>query len=119
MKNYPNSQHLTHKYPIWQGCTLGEIVLVTGLILGSALLLVLSLSVLFGHLALLLLGLIPVILVAPKRATLKLSQFKKNKPHGFVVISLRLWLEQVSGGYLKTPYVKRVGIWSTRQRIKR
>lgn len=115
----PSSQYLTHKYPIWEGCTLGEIALVTLATLLCGLLICLAIGLLNDKLAESLLLMIPIIFIAPKFVLKKLARFKAGKPHGYILVQFRLALDRYTGGLFPTPYIQRLGRWSTQASLRR
>ncbi|MFN7097989.1 MAG: hypothetical protein ACK4PR_10615 [Gammaproteobacteria bacterium] len=108
-----SSTYLTHPYPIWEGCTLGEIGLVSGVSLGMCFVSLLLLGILFHHVHLFLLGMVPAFILVPKLAVRRLAALKKDRPYGFVMIHCRLLGEKYLG--IGTPYLSRIGRWSTKQ----
>jgi conjugative transfer region protein (TIGR03750 family) len=112
-----SSKYLTYKYSIWCGCTLREILLVSILcIVAMILLLVIVPSVIGipGWVGLLLSGLLlkPVI----KRVLMRVGEWKKNKPHGYLITIILV--KMASMGLIRLPYVRRVGQWRTYRRVK-
>ena len=114
----PSSQYLTYLYPVWCGCTLGEILLVAGATLIVSISLLLMIGICIGHVATTLLLIIPVLFTLPKRAVKKLAAFKENKPHGYLQVSLMCWLSRYSQGLYHAPYVTRKGLWSVKRSVR-
>lgn len=112
----PSSQYLTHKYPVWAGCTLGEIGLIGGATLVISALLCLSAGLFFGQIAKCMLLMIPLIFIAPKAVLKRVAKLKAAKPQGSVMIAMRIYFEKSFG--FKTPYVRRIGVWSTQRSLK-
>ncbi len=117
MKHRPSSEHLTHLYPMWQGCTLGEIVVAAGSTLLGMLLVLLLLGAILGHESWVLWVMIPWVLIGPKLAMKRLARFKETKPPGFVMIKGRMALGRYFPVLFKAPYVHRAGLWSTGRRM--
>lgn len=113
----PSSRYLTHKYPIWEGCTLGEIVFVSLLTLLSGLAICCLLGLFLQKTAEAMLLMIPIIFIAPKLVLKKMARFKSGKPYGYIMIQLRLALERYVGSVFQTPYIQRAGKWSTQRSL--
>lgn len=112
----PSSKYLTYKHPLWYGCTLQEIMVI-------ALVGLLGISVLFVVMPGLLglpswVGIIvggiaikPII----KRMVMMVGDWKKNKPHGYIMTMAFIQFSQ--WGLMQLPYVRRIGPWRTYRRI--
>lgn len=111
--NQPSSKYLTHPYPIWEGCTLTEIILVSSVSLSVCFIILFILGMMFHHVHLLLLGMIPAFLILPKLIIRQLAELKKDRPHGFALIHFRLLANKYVS--LTVPYLSRTGHWSTKQ----
>ena len=105
-------EHLNHRMPIYQECSLYEIMTMGLVILGLSLLLFpLATECLVGNAATGLVTAFLGTLVMTRLAISQLSSLKAGKPQGYYSQWIRLWLDQ---HYLYTaPYVRRIGYWTT------
>jgi len=112
----PSSKYLTYKYPLWQGCTLQEIMVlcvVALLLIIIGLVMMPSMLGLPSWVGIILGGIVLKPLV--KFLAGKTGEWKKNKPYGYLVTT---WLLRLSHwGLIRLPYVRRVGTWRTDKRV--
>ncbi len=106
----PRSRFLTHPYPMWQECTLHELILLTMVVVGGIFIGMFLLSVVVGHFSLLVLlsslcyyhG----VLFTAKR----FARYKKGKPPHFILLDLSKRF-----GIGARSRISRVGVWETRR----
>lgn len=112
----PSSKYLTYKYPIWQGCTLQEIIVLCAAVLAGVIVGFVMLPGLIGipsWVGVIIGGISLKPLV--KYCVRRTGEWKKNKPYGYLMTA---WLLRIAGwGFIQLPYVRRVGVWRTTKRI--
>ena len=113
----PSSEHLTHKYPIWQGCTLGEIILTAVAVAIAVLLILLCLGLFIGHLGFLFIAFAPLLYFGTRFLMPRIAKFKQDKPHGYCTTQVRLWLDIKTHGLLPSPFIHRTGYWGITRHI--
>ena len=110
-----SSQHLTHKHPAWQGCTLSELLTLAAGILGIVIVGLGIVGLIFGKLSIIGMGAFPLTFIGMKFLAPRYAKSKQGKPHGYLMIQVRRAMGEFSGGSFKgiCPYQNRVGYWST------
>ena len=110
-----SSQYLTHKHPAWQGCTLAELLTLASSILVVVIGLLTLLGIMIGKMSIIGMGALPLTFIGMRIAAPRYAKSKEGKPYGYLLVKLRLYLNDQSGGLLKglCPYQRRIGIWST------
>jgi conjugative transfer region protein (TIGR03750 family) len=116
--NMPSSKYLTHKHPMWYGCTLQEmsILSILGLISISIIFVVIPsllglptwIGIIIGGIAIK-----PVV----KRLIMWVGDWKKDRPHGYLMTVL--FIRFAEYGLMRLPYVRRIGPWRTYRRYRR
>lgn len=118
LMSFPSSKYLTYKHPLWCGCTLQEILMIT--LMGLSVLSTLFIFIL-GALGIpLVVGIILVGIFAKpvcKKLVILVGEWKKDKPYGYLMTIF--FIKCADHGLMKLPYVRRVGPWRTYRRLKR
>ena len=113
----PSSKYLTYKHPMWYGCTLQEMMMISiaGLLTISVVFVVLpSLLGMPAWIGIILGGIAvkPII----KRMIMKVGDWKKDKPYGYLMTMI--FIKCADYGLMTLPYIRRVGYWRTYRRLK-
>ena len=108
-----NSCHLTNPYPLWLGCTFGEIASVYGAIILAASIIFGVVALSIGHGTLMIIGVFATVLIVPRLLIQRLGQLKALRPPGFLRVSCRLWLSRMTMGLITHPFIHRTGQWLT------
>jgi conjugative transfer region protein (TIGR03750 family) len=118
--NMISSQHLTHKHPAWQGCTMAELLTLALGILSMVIVMLSIIGFAVGRLSIVGMGALPLTFGGMRIAAPRYATSKHGKPHGYLMIQLRRCIGQYSGGFFKgfCPYENRTGFWSTESTIE-
>ena len=112
MSERPRSRFLTHLYPMWQGCSLKELLFLMLVIIGSFIVISFVLSLFFGYMSLFILlfalCLYPIGIVSAKA----FASYKKGKPQNFVFQDIGRRL-----GLGADKRLTRTGVWETRRTL--
>ncbi len=114
----PSSKYLSYKHPLWYGCTLQEIMMISlvGLVGVSLVFVVLPcllglpawIGIIVGGIA---------IKTVVKRMIVAVGDWKKDKPYGYLMTIV--FIKCADLGMMTLPYVRRAGPWRTVRRLYR
>ena len=104
------SLHLTHPYPMWEGCTFQEMILLSVTVIIGLIGCALLGSLFMGNFRAWLLGMVILIYPCIKIAAKQLAKFKRGKPHHYVLLSLGKRF-----GLHKDKYFNHSGAFDTRR----
>lgn len=108
------SDRINFEPTLYKGCTLHELMALAALSFGINITLFLAICLsLWGNALLGLAVAIPLGFFGMLIAANFLGQIKQNKPQGYYLQKMTLWLED--HGLFKTPYVRQTGTWSVRR----
>jgi conjugative transfer region protein (TIGR03750 family) len=109
--------HINHKMPIYQDCTLGEVVSVAiATLVGLTVLFSLCTKLIFGYLWPGYLLASALFFFGTKFLLSKLQKLKYGKPYGYY---RHLLVKKLSDlGLIRSPYITRTGRWSVRRVIR-
>lgn len=110
-----NCKHLTHKYPSYFGCTIGEVSIISAIYIILDIVIAAFLSLFFGLFFIFFIGLFLMSYFLIKFTSKKIGIFKEGKQQGYIVLKGRQILSQKIGFVL--PYITRCGKWITKREV--
>lgn len=115
MKTRASCRYLTHPYAAFLGCTLDEVLVMTGVYLLGDLLLSLLFALCGGSFFLCFLIAFSVSLIAIRGTCRLVGLMKENKQPGYLSLRCKQWLHHTFG--YQSALVTRQGYWLTRRSI--
>lgn len=108
-------KYLTHKYASYFGCTVNEVFLIALIYLVGDLMLSILIALFTGMFFLIFVVTFIISYVLIRVTAKWMGQFKMGRQQNYMMLKIQQLLNDKLG--VEIPYVRRIGIWSTRRSL--